>query len=320
MIDRELLEIWFMRKSPIVILIDPEFQIVRRSAGWSGSRKAEDALCQRVRLYSSETFSLEEEETQSSWAFSPLPCEYPQPGSFLLVGIPAPLCKKKVNQFLIHLAHDLRTPISAIYSWMELLLRGGLSHAEESKEAQQIIFGEVQRLASHLNKVSLVSHLDAQDSRPEFITILSHDLINSVVDAMIPFAQQRKVLVFVEDRGLEGEIVADANLLQVALKELLENAIWVSPENTEVSLFLTSTQAGHEFCFQDAGPGLSESELLDLQKVFSPYLRKREKHGLGLGLPIANLVFKMHNGSLKRAQNGTDFQIRAFLPRIALER
>jgi two-component system sensor histidine kinase CpxA len=120
-------------------------------------------------------------------------------------------------------------------------------------------------------------------------------------------------------------VQADAKLLQSAIENIVRNAVAYTEPGTPVEVLLQSERRSNasfvRFTVRDYGPGVPESELVN---IFQPFYRvsdarDRQSGGAGLGLAIAERVIRIHGGTI-RAENTTPrgLEVEILLPHLSL--
>jgi len=118
-----------------------------------------------------------------------------------------------------------------------------------------------------------------------------------------------EVKVEVLEQGSAGALVADAELLELALFNLAQNAIQASPPGATVQLWAVSEPAGGRLIVEDQGSGIPAA---DADRIFEPFFTTRAR-GSGLGLAVVKRVVVAHQGQVvvgRSASGGARFEIR----------
>jgi two-component system sensor histidine kinase CpxA len=122
-------------------------------------------------------------------------------------------------------------------------------------------------------------------------------------------------------------VQGNAELLHSAVENLVRNAIRYTDPRTSVEVLLETVRRSNaslvHLVVRDYGPGVPESELIN---IFQPFYRvadarDRQSGGAGLGLAIAERIVRIHSGTI-RAENATPrgLRVETFLPHLALDK
>lgn len=200
------------------------------------------------------------------------------------------------KDFISNVSHELKTPLSLLRGYAELLAEGGLS-AEEQREYARTIAAESERLSRLTTDMLRMSRMD-------------HHALALHRESFSLDEQLRQVILRYEPRwtekGLEIDpelesvaVCADEELLAEVWTNLLDNAVKYTPKGGRVTVTLRRKLSCAEVCFSDNGPGMSEKVR---SRVFEQFFRadpSRKSEGSGLGLPIAKRITELHGGTIR---------------------
>jgi two-component system, OmpR family, sensor kinase len=200
--------------------------------------------------------------------------------------------EERLRRFVADASHDLRTPLTSIRGYAELLRKGAFSGEAERRRALGRIEHEAQRMSVLVDDLLLLARLD--QGRP-----VAHDpfeLRSLVADAV---AAARAV-----DPGRSFSMVAphavfvrgDAGRIRQAVDNLLRNAVVHTPPESFVEVRLEATDSSVRLSVADDGPGLGPDEV---EHVFDRFFQadlSRTGQGTGLGLSIVAAIAEAHNG------------------------
>lgn len=205
------------------------------------------------------------------------------------------------EDFSYALIHDMKNPLSTIFTTLNFLHTGRLDDKPEKREKYfRIAEGEVGHLLTLTNKVLTVSKLEQHklDMQKEKIELLP--MIDKLVDKFT--AKADKPICFIKDLQAT-EVYADAEYLEEVLDNLIDNAVKYSKENVEITLS-SSCNGRHTFLrVHDNGIGISDK---DQKVIFNKYergaagrrKRKQGASGFGLGLNFVQQVVEAHGGNI----------------------
>lgn len=221
---------------------------------------------------------------------------------------------KMKSEFISVASHQLKTPLSGIKWFTELLLRekvGSLNEKQEDFINQIRISNE--RLIALVSDLLSVSRIETGKKfeiikqKVEFCKI-----IKRIIEASYPLLKKHDVKIVQDDCLSENiEIEVDEEKIQQVLINLITNAIKYSHDGGEIFIGVEVEKSYIIFFVQDGGIGIEEK---DFPKVFSKFYRgnnalKLETDGTGLGLYIAKAIVEGHGGSIwfdsKKGQGST---------------
>jgi two-component system sensor histidine kinase KdpD len=195
------------------------------------------------------------------------------------------------------LAHEFKTPLATI-----LTAAGGLREVgplcSGQSELAEIIEAEAVRLGGLTSRVLGTSRLDREDVKPQLDRT---DITELVVNLVEQYSRQCTERRFLVTKGtIATEVLADSDLLRLALRQLLDNACKYSPPGStvEVSLQLQNEQAAVRVL--NSGVPIHAHERT---RIFDRFYRGVEAQhlapGSGLGLYFANKIVQAHGGSME---------------------
>lgn len=203
------------------------------------------------------------------------------------------------REFVVNVSHELKTPIGAIRLMGDAVSEAADDPREVKNFASRII-AEADRLAALVQQIIQLSRLQGAetvfDSRPvDFAGI-----VTAALASVSTLAESRSVTVRRE--GPASVMVAgDAELLGMAVRNLVENAIVFSPSGAAVTVTLNVGPEVATLAVIDRGLGIP---LHEQSRVFERFYRAdtargRESGGSGLGLSIVKHVARQHGGAVK---------------------
>ncbi len=209
------------------------------------------------------------------------------------------------DEFLATLAHELRSPMTAIRGWIQLLKMGGLDPADETKALTMI--EQSTRVQAHIIEDLMdVSRILAGKIMIEPALIPLAPVVTNVVGTFRPGAAKKGVHLTVAIGPEPMFVQADETRLQQVGWNLLSNAIKFTPPGGSVDVSLTHEPPHAVLRVRDTGAGISP-ELLP--HVFERYRQEegsggKAHQGLGLGLAIVRHLVESHGGTIAARSEG----------------
>ncbi|HEU4729680.1 MAG TPA: HAMP domain-containing sensor histidine kinase [Kofleriaceae bacterium] len=226
---------------------------------------------------------------------------------------------RALAMFAADASHELRTPIAAICSELEIALRRPRSPEEWSQSARTSL-AELRRLARVMDSLLRFAQADAAHTAGnEDVELAS--LVDDVT-AMHASAARSAGVELAARCDIDVHVHGDADMLSTAISNLVANAIRYTPRGGSIIATVELNDGAANIHVDDTGRGLAPNEL---EAIFTPFARgaqgkTADKNGLGLGLPIARKIAERHGGELaahNRPGGGARFSIRLPLPRPA---
>lgn len=202
---------------------------------------------------------------------------------------------QRQRHFVADASHELKTPITVITSYAEMLKRWGMNDESVREEAIESILNQSERL-SNLTRSMLTL---AESSQDDWLQPSRFDLIALADETatMLNRTFNRKIHVRASREHLE--LVADKSKLQQLLVILIDNAIKYSKAEIDVHIRLVRDRV--QLSVSDKGIGISEDEIPNLFERFYRVdsARSRKTGGVGLGLSIAKRIVELHEGTIE---------------------
>ena len=202
-----------------------------------------------------------------------------------------------VERFAADVAHELKNPITSMYSALETIER--TDRPDLQKKLLAIVQDDVRRLERLVSDVSDASRLDAELTRGDMAQVDVGSLLGMIVDGYELIGENRGVTVLFDkpEAGVYVTMGMESRLSQV-WRNLIDNAISFSPENGQVSVILARKGKMLRVLVQDQGPGLPEGAEA---KIFKRFYSERPDHETfgnhsGLGLAISKQIIEAHGG------------------------
>jgi signal transduction histidine kinase len=208
---------------------------------------------------------------------------------------------EQLRQFSADVAHELRTPISAIQATVETTL--GADHSlEEADGTLEIIQRQNRRLIHLIQDLLLLSRMELGGSAviPRRPCCLK-DLVNDLAEEFAGLALAGGITLQAEIIALDPVwVLGNEDHLYLLVGNLLSNAIQYTPRGGRVTLRLQREKQRAILTVQDTGIGIAPSEQ---ERIFERFYRpdsarSRQTGGAGLGLAIARAIAVRHDGSL----------------------
>ncbi|WP_066065511.1 sensor histidine kinase [Neobacillus soli] len=219
---------------------------------------------------------------------------------------------EKQRQFISDASHELKTPLTVIKSYADLLLRRGLQNEEVAHDAIESIHSEATRIQKMTERFLDLADTELEDLlEPKLINIgaLCKNLFKQLQSAY-----KREIVLHYKETSIS--VIADELKLKQAIIILIDNAIKYSKDKIDV--YLEDKEEFTIILVKDYGIGIPAGEIENIFERFYRIdkARSRETGGTGLGLSIAKNIIKQHYGEIKvKSTEGVGTEVALFLPK-----
>ncbi len=205
--------------------------------------------------------------------------------------------REYVENYVHHLVHEMKSPITALIGSAELLDEN-LPQKERSTFTANIQ-EQSGRLKNMLDKLLALAKVEHRDTLGDTECINLHELAGRVIADHQTHAHQRHINCQ-NYIAHDAEITGEAFLLRQALSNLLDNALDFSPEKSSISLSLETDTDKHTLIIRNPGPEIPEYALPRIFERFYSLARPESQlKSTGLGLPFVREVAILHGGEAK---------------------
>ncbi len=219
---------------------------------------------------------------------------------------------KSQKQFVSDASHELRTPISVIKGYVDLLDRWGKEKPEVRDEAIQAIKNETENMKQLIENLLLLARGDDSELIKEEEQFNINNLISSIIKE---FQLMEKDVDFEYIENENINFYGDPNLFKQLFRIFIENAVKFTSGEGEIKIEINEIKKELYFSIEDNGPGIEKE---NLPYVFDRFYqadksRSRKQEGSGLGLAIAKQIVDSYDGEIKVDSSlgkGTKFIIR----------
>ncbi len=215
------------------------------------------------------------------------------------------------KQMTSDIAHDLRTPLTILQGYTEVLSEGRM---EATPEIFQTMHQQAQHLSYLIDDLKTLSLLDSEELSFQIQEIDPGRILQQVEDAFSPLASANGVKISTIIQPELPRAALDPDRLTQILGNLISNAIHVMPQGGQITLSAESTPGTLLLHVEDNGPGIAAQ---DLPRIFDRSYRtdqSRSGNGSsGLGLAITRKLVEAQGGQITAASEpgqGTKFTIK----------
>lgn len=216
------------------------------------------------------------------------------------------------NELITSVAHDLRTPLTSIIGYLDLVSSKELNQ-ETQRKYIDIAYNKSKRLEKLIEDLFTYTKFNFGEVNADYTEVDMVKLLNQLVDEFYPSFSEYNLEYEFRSRFSSAVIKADGNLLARAFANLISNAIKYGRDGNYIIIELLKEEQGIVITVTNYGDIIPKE---DLQRIFQRFYRvetsrSSETGGSGLGLAIAQSVIEMHEGkiSAQSDENGTVFTV-----------
>ena len=215
-------------------------------------------------------------------------------------------------RFVSDASHELRTPVTVILGYSDMLARWGSTDKELLQEGITSIRTEAENMQQLIERLLFLARTDQNRQKIQKELVDLSDLVEDTLRRTEVVAENHTVRLLEND---EGTVVADPVLLRQMLRIFLDNAMKYTPKGGWVTVASRREGEVMVLAVADNGIGIADK---DQEKIFDRFYRvdssrTKETGGTGLGLPIAKWICEQHDIDLSltsRLGEGTTITLR----------
>ncbi len=202
-----------------------------------------------------------------------------------------------VEQYVEALTHEIKSPISAIRGAAEIMEDSSIT-TEQRIRFLSNIQSETHRIQGLVDRMLKLTELEGRRELGSRVPVALAAIVRTIRDGAAP-ALAKKGLRVDSDVAETITVAGDPLLLDLAVSNLVQNAIDFSPRNGRIAVTCKKDGARIELCIDDEGPGIPEfARSRVFEKFFSLERPETGKKSTGLGLNFAKEVAALHGGSV----------------------
>lgn len=206
---------------------------------------------------------------------------------------------RQKEDFAANFAHELKTPLTSVIGYADMLYQRDLPR-EEVKSAAGYILNEGMRLESLSLKLMDLFVLDKQDFVLERMSV--KEMFENLEQGIEPVCRKHGVVLHMDME--EGSIKVDYDFFKTAILNLADNAI--KADCTELWIIGRQERDYYQIRMKDNGKGIPPEELGKVTEAF--YMvdksRARKQHGAGLGMALVSKIVELHKAKMKIESDG----------------
>jgi signal transduction histidine kinase len=211
------------------------------------------------------------------------------------------LSEKEKQKYVLAVVHEVKSPIAAIVSYLNLLI-GGIT-GEISEKAREILLKMKKRSEEAISltndiidasKIKLLEKIEKEEINPEVIVT---EIIEKMKDK---FSGVNITFTYDDDRTSQRAVYADRHLIEILLSNIITNALKYTPSGGSVDLRIFDKDDKFCISLSDSGIGIPHEEISKVSTEFyrASNAKKSRIEGTGLGLSVVKQIIEKHYGTM----------------------
>ncbi len=229
--------------------------------------------------------------------------------------------EKKIRQeFFDNASHELKTPLTSIRGYGELLKNGVVDDPKQAQECIDHILKETTHMTALITDILMISRLEGNDVVEEKEDIALRSCVEEVRKTLDPSAKENHIRLDVQAE--DCVVHMSRKHIEQLLSNLISNSIKYNHENGTVDVFLKSERRRLILVVEDDGIGISKE---NQKHVFERFYRvdkgrSRKIGGTGLGLSIVKHIVRYYNGTIDLvSKENVGTKISITLPNVVVD-
>ncbi|WP_062353016.1 sensor histidine kinase [Bacillus kwashiorkori] len=204
------------------------------------------------------------------------------------------------NDLIVAMSHDLKTPLTSIIGYLELLNKNAKTYNHEEIEYLNIAYEKSKGLKNLIDELFEYTKLTNDYIILEKVPFNMVILVSQIVGAHLPLLKERNISVEIDCKSKELWCEIDVQSIVRVLENIIKNAEKYSFENTKLKVFMGNIGNELIITFQNIGEHIAGKEL---EKIFDKMYRldksrNQKIEGSGLGLAISRRIIELHGGKI----------------------
>ena len=200
------------------------------------------------------------------------------------------------EDFSANVSHELKTPVTSIYGFSELLNNNMVEDEKDKKEFINHIYEESKRLLFLIEDIIKISSMEKDDEVSK-VKVDLEEIVNQVFSSLKIYADDKNIKL--SKKG-SAKLSANSTMMWELILNLVQNAIKYNNVNGYVEVILKENDEYIEIIVKDNGIGISDEDQLRIFERFYRVDKSRSKKsgGTGLGLSIVKHIVLLHEGKI----------------------
>lgn len=223
--------------------------------------------------------------------------------------------EKKFKELMTNISHDLRTPLTAIKGYQQILQKEPLTDEQQTKLAIAIKHTDILgKLIEHFFEYTyLVNH--SQICNMERIN-LTNQVSEDLIGLIAMFEEHEQELIY--NDSIQAHVIVDKEFLDRIIQNLIRNCLQHATGAIHVSIITCETKEKGYMAGISFSNEIQENHMIDVERLFDRFYTAdhARKHSTGLGLAIVKLLTEEMNGQVSAELKDNILDIRVLFPKV----
>lgn len=220
--------------------------------------------------------------------------------------------EKNKNNLITNVSHDLRTPLTSIIGFIELIKNRKFNDDAEFQHYCNVAFLKAEELKVSIDKLFEFTQISNNEIKLNKNMICINELVEQVTIGFIPMFQKSNMSYRISSNGSKINICIDANLMVRVFENIISNAIKYGSSGKFLDIKLKKENDKVIISFINYGDMIEKDDLKKLfDRLYRVEKKSNKKEGTGLGLAISKAIVEMHGGNItvNSSEEKTEFKI-----------
>ena len=206
--------------------------------------------------------------------------------------------EKMRNEFFSNVSHELKTPLTSIKGYSDLLVQDYIQDEEKKKQMLYKIQNGVNNISTLINDILMLSKIENMNNKVEMTTLKIKNMISDVLESYVGEMKQHDIHIHYDFKDIL--YMGDYQQIYMLFNNLIGNAIKYNKDQGHVYIDVEEVENAMKITIKDTGIGIP---LADQSRVFERFYRvdkgrSRERGGTGLGLAIVKHIVSYYKGTI----------------------
>ncbi len=224
------------------------------------------------------------------------------------------------DEFMANITHELKTPLTPIKGYSDLLLEGHLGKLDDDQaKSISVIQENADRLYKLIDSLLYMQNIHSGNMQYHLDSIDLIGLLDSVSEEMMPHASEKSISLTKRYNEILPFICGNRTYLEQVFSHILENSLKFTPSGGSITISASREEKNVHVIVKDTGIGISENEMPHIFKRFyqADGSLTRRHGGNGLGLYLCKSIVEAHSGSIMAvSEEGKGTELHVVLPFI----